>query len=693
MTRTPVLRITNDELIVDCFAGGGGASLGIEMALGRSPDIAVNHDPCAIAMHKANHPNTEHWIEDIFDVDPSVVCKGRPVGLAWFSPDCSEHSRAKNGALVRDKRVRGLAWVVIDWAKAVRPRVILLENVMEWADWGPLGVDGKIDKDRKGEHFSEWWTRLEHLGYKLSLRNLVACDYGAPTSRKRLYVIARCDGIDPNECWPEPTHGPGRAQPWRTAAECIDYSIPCPSIFMTKAEARVFRKETGITCKRPLVDKTMARIRRGIYKYVLECARPFIVPVSHGDKRPGDHRVHDLHDPMRTVTGANRGELALVQPFVASYYGEGNGGSDRARGLDHPLPTQTTANRFALVAPLTTPVKSWGGGGNDAAPADRPLRTITTSKRGEFAVVAPYLARTAHGEVSAKGKRRGKGAHSVEAPLPTVCASSVDYALMAPTLIQTGYGERPARLGPDGRIIPGQEPRCLDLHKPMGTIISGGNGGNGKHALVAAFLSMGFSERETGGETGARPIDAPTGSVTTRDHHNLVLGHMVKFRGTSAEHVNASAFPAEAPVPTISANGNHIGEVRAFLSKWYGNGTAEDLQEPLDTITTKHRFGLVTVNGAEYQITDIGMRMLTPRELYRAQGFREDYIIDPVVTRTFTWTIKRGKRAGTTITRTITKELTETKQVEHCGNSVSPPMACALVTAVFSKEALQRAAA
>lgn len=534
MMRTPILRLLNDdEIIVDAFAGGGGASLGIEIALGRSPDVAVNHDPEAIAMHQANHPKTEHYIEDIYDVDPVAVCRGKRVGLAWFSPDCVEHSRAKNGALVRNKKVRCLANVVHRWAADVRPRVILLENVTEWEDWGPLGEDGKIDKTRKGESFQFWWERLEHMGYRLSKRELKACDYGAPTSRNRLYVIARCDGIDPEDSWPEPTHGPGLL-PYRTAAECIDYSLPCPSIFMTKAEARAYRKEAGIACKRPLAPKTMLRIRRGIYKYVLRNARPFIVPVSHGGVGRTDHRVHDTAEPLRTVTGAARGELALV----------------------------------------------------------------------------------------------------------------------APTLVQTGYGERP-----------GQLPRCLDLHAPLGTVVSGGTGGTGKHALVAAFLSKGYSERTTGGWNGGQAVDVPMSSVTCRDHHNLAV---VKLGD--------------------AATTNMVDQVRAFLTRFGGfeRGGGQVLDDPMLTVTTKDRFGLVTVQGTEYQIVDIGMRMLEPRELFRAQGFPDSYIIDPHFTYTYTRLIKR---TGRTVTRTVTKPLTETAQVDKCGNSVSPPVATALVRAVFSAAA------
>jgi DNA (cytosine-5)-methyltransferase 1 len=581
------LLLAPDEIIVDCFAGGGGASLGIEMATGRSPDVAINHDAMAVAMHEVNHPDAEHFIEDIKDVDPVVVCKGRKVGLLWASPDCTEHSKAKNGAITRDKKVRGLAWIVVDWAKAVRPRVILLENVEEWWDWGPLDEDGKIDKARKGEYRSLWWRRLEAMGYRLSMRVLKACDYGAPTSRKRLFIIARCDEIDPETCWPAATHGPGTDQPYRTAAECIDYSLPCPSIFMTKAEARAFTKKTGIRCKRPLEETTMARIRRGIYKFVLNCARPFIVPVTH----QGDHRVHDIDEPMRTVTGANRGELALTQPYLVRYNGQSH-----AQSLTDPMSTVDCTDRLAYVAP---------------------------------------------------------------------------------TLVQTGYGERP-----------GQAPRCLDLHAPLGTIIAGGNGsGNGKHALVAAYLYKGFGdENRQGGFTGGVPIDKPISTVTCRDHHQLAVSHLVKMRGTSEAHMNASSQGAETPVPTITANGNHIGEVRAFLTKYHstnsdgGKGRCGTLFEPIATVDTSNRFGIVYVEGEEYQIADIGMRMLEPRELFRAQGFPDSYIIDPVVT----YQTPSGKWK--------TGVMPKTMQVEKCGNSVCPPIAAALVRAAFSTGAAAVAA-
>lgn len=505
--------------------------------------------------------------------------------------NCKHHSKAKGGPPVRSKEIRGLAWVVVNWARTVRPRVIFLENVEEFLKWGPLNKHGRIIKRRAGEEFAFWWASMERLGYKGEFRILRACDYGAPTSRKRLFVIFRCDGQP--IVWPEPTHGPGRAHPYRTAAECIDFDLPCPSIFMTKDEAKAYGAQHQVAPpKRPLADKTLRRIARGLRKYVLEAKRPFVVPVSHGAK-PGqaDHRTHDIADPLRTITGANRGELAVVQPYVTSYYGESDGGgNDRATGADQPLPTQTTANRFGIVAP---------------------------------------------------------------------------------TLVQTGYGERPEK---DGR--PGQEPRMLDLHKPLGTVVSCAQ----RHALVSAFLAKHFGDRPTGGWAGGSDIGDKMGTVTTKDHHSLVTSNLVKLRGTSDEHVEASSLPADEPVPTISAGGNHVGEVRAFLAKYYGQSDSADLGDPMGTLTTKERFGLVTVEGELYQIADIGMRMLTPRELFRAQGFPDSYVIDPEVTKE----IVRGRKHKRV--ETVTYKLSTKAQVRMVGNSVCPPIAAALVRANYAPE-------
>lgn len=530
--RPPVLRIHTDELIVDNFAGGGGASLGIELALGRSPDIAVNHDPRAVAMHAANHPGTRHLIGDVWDVNPVKVCGGRRVGLAWFSPDCTHHSKAKGGK-PRDKKPaeksRALAWVVVRWAKTVKPRVIMLENVEEFAHWGPLHEDGRPDKSRRGLTFRRWLGQLKAQGYEVEMREMRACDFGAPTTRKRLFIIARCDGQP--IVWPEPTHGKHRPEKWRTAADCIEWSDECPSIF---------------TRSKPLADKTLRRVARGIMRYVVDAAEPFIVPLTHH----GDRRVHPISEPVPTVTGAHRGELALVAPsLIQTGYGEREGQAPRSLDIGQPLGTIVGSQKHALVA---------------------------------ASLVSHY------------GQSVGA---SLESPVPTVTT-----------------------------------------------------GGGGKQGLVAAFLAKHYGGHEA---TGSQ-LTLPMATITTQDHHACVTSNLVKLRG---DNVGSAT---NEPVPTLTASGTHIGEVRAFLTKFYGCGTGQGVLRPFDAVTTKDRFGLVYVHGEPFEIADIGMRMLQPRELFRAQGFPDSYVIDPIY---------EGK------------PLTKTAQVKACGNSVCPPMAAALVSA------------
>jgi DNA (cytosine-5)-methyltransferase 1 len=327
-------------LIVDSFAGGGGASFGIEQALGRSPDIAINHDAEAIAMHAANHPSTRHYCGDVWEVDPIEACGGRPVDLAWFSPDCKHFSKAKGGKPV-DKKIRGLAWRVIDWARDVRPAVIFLENVEEFQTWGPLTEEGKPDPSQKGETYREWLRALESLGYAYDTRPLRACDYGAPTTRKRFFLIARCDGKP--IVWPTPTHGPGRKLAHRVAAECMDWALPCPSIF-----DRV----------KPLAEKTQARIARGVHRYVINANDPFIVPTSRGPMSPtliqtgyGERptqapRSLDLNKPMGTIV-AGGVKHALVATFLARHYG---GNENDGASLTIPMHTITCQDHHALVA-------------------------------------------------------------------------------------------------------------------------------------------------------------------------------------------------------------------------------------------------------------------------------------------------------------------------------------------------------
>lgn len=511
-----------NEIIVDNFAGGGGTSLGIEWAFRRPVDIAVNHDQEAVAQHMANHPQTRHYCEDVWDVDPRKATRGRKVGLAWFSPDCKHFSKAKGGRPV-EKKIRGLAWVVIKWAKAVKPRVIMLENVEEFQKWGPLTKDGMPCPLRKGLTFRRWKRQLENLGYAVECKELRACDYGAPTIRKRLFVIARRDGLP--IVWPEPTHGPGTRKPYRTAAECIEWSIPCPSIFERE---------------RPLAEATMRRIAKGIQRYVIDAKEPFIVPVTHH----GDDRVHGIHEPFRTVTAAKRGEFALTVPtLIQTGYGERPGQEPRVPGLEKPLGTVVGCGQ-------------------------------------KHALVSAFLTKFRTGSV-------GSG---MDEPVHTVTAGS--------------YVKRPAGAG---------------------------------HAMGVVVAHL--AQHNTGmvGHDARKPLSTIVGKGCTQA---LVTSNLVKLYGT-AQHGQ----DVRDPAPTVTAGGWHIGEVRAFLIKYCGTD-----QDPLT----------VTVRGEHYQIADIGMRMLQPRELYRAQGFPDSYIIDCEY---------RGK------------PLTKTAQVRMCGNSVSPVVAKALVEA------------
>jgi len=530
-----------NELIIDLFAGGGGASQGIRMALGRDPDVAVNHDAVAVAMHAANHLGAWHLQQDVWEVHPRWATRRRPVALLWASPDCTHFSKAKGGPPVRDIKRRSLAWVVERWAREVRPRVILLENVEEFQNWGPLSGAGEIVQSQKGDTFRAFTRRLRRLGYSVEWRERRACDYGAPTIRKRLFLIARCDGNP--IVWPEPTHGPGRL-PYRTAAEIIDWSIPCPSIFERK---------------RPLAENTLRRIAEGIRRYVIEAAEPFIVRFR-GSPTSG---TCSINAPLPTITAgayikrpAGAGHaLGLCVPYVQTYYGPKRPGDFRGIHINDCLRTQSTENRFALVAAFLA--KHYGG-------------------------------------------------------------------------------------------VVGQ-----DLRGPVGTVTSIDH-----HSLVSVNLIRHFGH-SVGQEANA---PAPTTTAGGSGKTGLVTSRLVKLRGTCK-----AGQPVSEPMPTITSGGLHIGEVRAFLLKYYGTDQDPQLRDPLHTLTTKHRFGVVTINiqGEPYIITDIGMRMLSPRELFRAQGFPDSYKIDIEV---------NGKR------------ITKTDQVRMVGNSVCPPIAAELVRANLESE-------
>lgn len=577
------------ELVVDLFAGGGGASTGIEQAIGRHVDVAVNHDREAISLHTANHPQTRHYCSDVFEVNPLTVTEGQPVGLLWASPDCKHFSKAKGGKPV-SKKIRSLAWVVIKWAKAVQPRVICLENVEEFQTWGPLAADGRPCPQRKGKTFALWVAQLRNLGYAVEWRELRACDYGAPTIRKRLFLVARRDGQPIT--WPSPTHAqpdakgktPPGLKPWRTAADCIDWSIPAPSIFERA---------------RPLADATCRRIAKGIVRYVIEAAKPFVV-TYYGDKG-GEFRGQPLADPLRTQTTENRHGL-VVPTLIQTGYGERPGQAPRVPGLDKPLGTVVSGQKHALVSAFLA--KHYTGVvGSDMTD---PMGTVTT--------VDHHSLVTAH---ITKFRTNSTGTAADE-PLHTITAG--------------GETARPST-------------------------------GNVMGVVTASMIKM---RGDNVGSPAAEPLHTISAQGT---HHaiataNLVhLGHGEGKDGT--KRFSHGVRDVAQPLNTVTASGATAGLVQAFLVKYYGTDQDPAMCKPLHTVTTKDRFGLVTVRGQAYQIADIGLRMLTPRELYRAQGFPESYAID------------RGA-AGEPITKTA--------QVRMCGNSVCPPLARAIVAANYAEQ-------
>lgn len=679
------------EIIVDNFAGGGGASTGIEMAIGRSVDIAINHDVNAVAMHRTNHPDTLHYCESVFDVSPAAATSGKPVGLAWFSPDCRHFSKAK-GAKPVEKAIRGLAWIVIRWALDVSPRVMMLENVEEFKTWGPLlAAEMRPDPARVGETFKafvgmltkgipadhpalvecceflELSTNSEQaqsliagLGYDVDYRELRACDYGAPTIRKRFFMVMRRDGQP--ILWPQVTHGDpkssvvqaGKLAPWRTAAECIDWSIVARSIFDRK---------------KPLAENTLKRIARGIQRFVIDSADPFIVKCNHTTTR-GKYdcfRGQSLDDPLQTITKTHG--YAIAVPHLTKFRTGATG-----QPVTDPIPTVTagTSKRpggnghaLGIVEAGLVPFLAGNGGSEYQAkprPLDKPAHTILKESRA--CLVAPVIARQFGGSIG----------HRADEPSATITAGGGGKSqLVMPTLIQMGYGERP-----------GQAPRVPGLDKPLGTVVAGG----GKHAVVGAFLAKHYGGNYQGAGVG---LDEPAHSVTTVDHHALVTAqvvgvggragqsrprdvseplqtlttkadaaivssHLVKLRGTCRDGQRA-----DEPMPTITAGGQHVGEVKTTLAvEDYDEERAQQVQAFLREYCGEDSTGLVDIDGVTFRIVDIGMRMLQPHELYRAQGFPEWYIID----RDY-----RGVKYA------------KDKQVARCGNAVPPPFAEALVRA------------
>lgn len=577
-----------DEIIVDSFAGGGGASTGIELATGRVVNVAINHDPDAILMHRTNHPHTEHYQASVWDVDPVEVCRGRKVGLLWASPDCKHFSKAKGGKPV-EKKIRGLAWIVLRWAGTVRPRVIILENVEEFQTWGPVRK-GKPVKKLAGQTFHKWLGQLKNLGYAVEWRELVAADYGAPTTRKRFFLIARCDGRP--IVWPEPTHAPadspevkaGLKKPWRSAAEIIDWSLPAPSIFASKEE---IRERYGVAAVRPLAKNTMRRVARGVDKFVIKAADPFLVIVNHA----GEFRGQELGEPLQTVT-AKHG-YGVVSPVMA------------------PLTMHNNEN--AAGTAITEPVN-----------------TITSSGAGGHQMlIAPAMIQY-HTEQSEKV--RGQ---AITEPVMTIDASN-RYGLAAATL--TKY------YGTDQH---GQE-----IRDPLHTITA-----KDREGVTMASLSKFY-----GGVVGTE-MSQPLPTVTAVDHNAVQTAHMVKLKGTNL------GGPVTEPVQTITAGGGHHGVVTTRITKAEPGAPLQNwpkIREALNEFCgyqlAEDDVILFLIGGAWYFMADIGLRMLTPRELYRANGFPDDYKIE----RDY-----MGNVYG------------KSKQVARCGNAVPPPFATALVRANF----------
>lgn len=649
------------EIIVDNFAGGGGASTGIELAIGRSVDIAINHDPNAVAMHTTNHPDTLHYCESVYEVRPTVATAGRRVGLVWLSPDCRHFSKAK-GAKPVEKSIRGLAWVTLRWGLDVDPRVMMLENVEEFKTWGPLlAAEMRPDPERVGETFrvfvgmlttgipanhpalaecceflnisldSEDAARLvKGLGYVVEYRELRACDYGAPTIRKRFFMVMRRDGKP--IVWPEATHGDpkspavlaGKLAPWRTAAECIDWSIPAPSIFSRK---------------KPLAENTLRRIARGIQRFVIDSASPFIVKCNHTSTKTSYDcfRGQALSEPLQTITKTHG--FAVAVPHLTKFRIGATG-----QPITEPVPTVTagTSRRpggnghaLGVVEAAITPFLAGNGGSEYQAkprPLDKPAHTILKESRA--CVVAPVIARQFGASIG----------HRADVPNATITAGGGGKSQLVSAFLAKHYGGN--YTGPG-----------VGMDEPTHAVTTVDH-----HAVVAAHLMV----NNTGHPGGS--VESPAHTVTTGNHHAVVASHLVKLRGTCRDGQRT-----DAPMPTITAGGQHVGEVETTLAfehsdEQRGKQVLAFLKEYCGADST----GLVEIDGVTYRIVDIGMRMLQPHELYRAQGFPEWYIIDQDY---------RGVKYA------------KDKQVARCGNAVPPPFAEALVRANLPELCQGKAAA
>ncbi|AAY37881.1 DNA cytosine methyltransferase [Pseudomonas syringae] len=673
----------DDEIVVDFFCGGGGAGTGLEMGLGRTVSVAKNHSPAAISMHTVNHPGAKHFTTDVFDGDPDTECGGKAVGWFHMSPDCTHHSQAAGGQ-PRKREIRNLSWIGLKWAGKKKPRVISLENVKQILQWGPLvakrckstgrvvklgggiAAPGEVvpvdqqflvpDPARRGQTWAVFVAELERLGYAVEWRVIRACDFGAPTSRERLFMIARCDGQP--IVWPEPTHAkrPAKGQkPWRTAAECIDFTDMGKSIFGRKKD---------------LAPATLRRVAKGMKKFVIDNPAPFIVPIANWSgetvqsaneplrtvtsypkggafsvvspviapaTHQGSDRINDPLEPLPTVTCANRGELTLISPtLIQSGYGEREGQQPRVPGIDQPLGTVVAGGvKHALTSSILV-----GAGGpvysGKPVAADQPVGTLMT--QNHRAVATAFMAQMNGGF----NTTHAKGA---DEPMTTITNTGSQQQLVTATLITNTTGHGPT-----------------SLESPVPTLTTGQH-----HALVAANLV------HLRGNCDALDTADPLHTISAGgQHHGLVTAFMERQFGASVGQ------PLDEPAPTVTAGGggkssvvslklspeHEEGALRvaAFLISYYGTENVSGAGEPAPTITTKDRLALVTVmvKGTPYVIVDICLRMLKPSELYKAQGFPADYVIT------------HGADG---------KPFTKTQQVHMCGNSVSPPPMAALARA------------
>ena len=673
----------DDEIVVDFFCGGGGAGTGLEMGLGRTVNVAKNHSPQAISMHTVNHPGAKHFTTDVFEGDPDTECGGKAVGWFHMSPDCTHHSQAAGGQ-PRKREIRNLSWIGLKWGGKKRPRVISLENVKQILQWGRLiakrdkatgrvvKLDGTIaapgevvpvgqqflipDPKQRGRTWRRFVALLEGMGYVVEWKVIKACDFGAPTSRERLFMIARCDGQP--IVWPEPTHAKNPTkgqQKWKTAADCIDFSDLGKSIFGRKKD---------------LAPATLRRVAKGMKKFVIDSAAPFIVPIANWSgeavqsadeplrtvtsypkggafsvvspviapaTHQGSDRINDPLEPLPTVTCANRGELTLISPtLIQSGYGERPGQGPRVPGLDQPLGTVVAGGvKHALTSSILV-----GAGGpvyaGHPVTADQPVGTLMT--RSHRAVATAFMAQM-------NGGFNTTDAKSIEDPMTTVTNTGSQQQLVTATLVTNTTGHAPT---------------ALDY--PVPTVTTGQH-----HALATAHLV------HLRGNCDARDANDPLHTISAGgQHHGLVSAFMERAFGGSVGQ------GLEDPAPTITAGGggksslvsltlspeHEAGALRvaAFLISYYGTENISACDSPAPTITTKDRLAMVTVmvKGTPYVIVDICLRMLKPAELYKAQGFPADYIIS------------HGADG---------KTFTKTQQVHMCGNSVSPPPMAALARA------------